>query len=204
MKRLFLALMLPEALGSALHQRVGEVLGWTGSVEARLADGPVRPVRPDGIHLTLHFLGRVRESQEGALVSALGDGLAGLRAPRTRLGRTGAFPARGRERVLWVGVREAEPGGLEGLRERVLGACDRAGLERGRGTAEAFVPHLTVARVRRGPGVTRLLVPDEFYALEFDAPWDPRELCLVESVPSSAAGVPPRYRVVERFPVGSG
>ena len=101
----------------------------------------VRWVRPEGLHLTLRFLGW---TDEGAL-SRIQERLAGpARAcppadvPLTALG---LFPERGAPRILWVGLALPDP--LHALQR----ACeDAARRERFEPEERAFTPHLTLGR----------------------------------------------------------
>ena len=205
-KRLFVALMLDPSLCELVHQSVRLALEPAAGGRRALEPGaphlaaPLRLVDPGGLHLTLAFLGEVGEARIPSLVEHLREGLHGLRAPSLALGATGSFPGRGHERVLWVGLVEQEAGGLAGVHGRVCSALAAGGFELE--GEQGFVPHLTVARVRRGPGEPRTLVPDLFYGLRFEQDWHPHRVCLVESVPSGVHGRPPRYEILAEFPVG--
>ena len=190
--RVFVALMLDEARATELSSRVVEALG--GPRRAREA---YRLPRADGLHLTLHFVGDVPRTALGSLWRGVCARLARLdvvRAPRLAFDGTGAFPARGSERVLWVGVRELEGSALRTLQRSVLRGLADAGhaiQERG-----AFRPHITVARPRERPPK----VPGTFYGLTPKhlglGEWRPEAVAWVESV--RGAG-PAEYRVLERF-----
>lgn len=102
---------------------------------------PDHPGAPE--HLTLRFLGEVDPARNDRLGSVLAP-VAARHAPFTlRLEGVGAFPRPERPRVVWVGVTA----GREPL--LALARDVRAALEpEVGGVAEAFVPHLTVLRVR--------------------------------------------------------
>ena len=185
--RLFVALMLGPELGAALATEVSVALG----AERRRFRLP----RPEGLHLTLAFLGEVSNEELDRLAPALGAALEGARAPELTLGGAGSFPGRGRERVLWMGVSPMPPGRgeLTDLHRRTGEALRAADLEPAR-SKERFRPHVTVARPRDRAGV-----PEAFYGLDLELPWCPRELALVESV---AVHGPRHYRPLLRFPLG--
>lgn len=185
--RLFVALMLGAEPGEEVAAAARAALGG----EAAAREG-FRLPRPDGLHLTLFFLGPVAGERVPGLRTALARGLDGAPAPRLRLARAGAFPRPGRERVLWVGVEDRGAGELGRLHARVLDAVEAAGFDAALDRARPFRPHVTVARPRRGS------VPASFYALEVDRVWEPREACLVESV---RADGPALYRPMARFPL---
>ena len=67
--------------------------------------GLVRWARPEGIHLTLKFLGDVEEQQLPEIERAL-RGACGVHAPfELSIGDLGCFPNPRRPRVVWVGVQ---------------------------------------------------------------------------------------------------
>jgi 2'-5' RNA ligase len=137
--RLFLAAELPVAVRQQLVEvrdaLAGALRGW-------------RWVRPEGIHLTLRFLGEVDEARELGARSAWRDAVASVPRFRVRLAGPGCFPGRGVARVLWVGIEETEPGdALATLAARIERAARTLGW---RAEARGFHPHLTLARRARG------------------------------------------------------
>jgi 2'-5' RNA ligase len=133
--RLFVALNLPDRTRHAL---------WDAISPLRDLDLPVSWVRPEGIHVTLKFLGEVEESRQGELTTALGAAAAGVRPLPLVLGGFGAFPAIARPRVLWVGI-EPEPA-LELLQHGVERQFAPLGFPT---EARTFHPHVTVGRARK-------------------------------------------------------
>jgi 2'-5' RNA ligase len=104
----------------------------------------VRWVRPQGIHLTLKFLGDVPKGQIETIAESLREACA-PHAPLTlSVEGMGCFPNPRRPRVVWVGV--AEPSGalsrLQRDVERALGPLGFPPEKRG------FSPHLTLGRVK--------------------------------------------------------
>src|SRR5207245_9314222 len=110
-----------------------------GQATAPLRDRrlPVKWVHPEGIHLSLKFLGDVADARESELATALGRAAAGTRALSLALGGFGVFPDFQRPRVVWVGVA-GEPA-LEVLQHRVEQELVLLGL---RIAAEQFRGHL--------------------------------------------------------------
>ena len=117
------------------------------AIAALRAEGiaALRPVRPEGVQLTLKFLGDVAPELAPSIGEALAD-VARLHAPFSlALGGTGFFPAgnAGRARALWAGVE----GDVDALRE-LQGDVDAALAGLGfAGERQAFRPHLTLARL---------------------------------------------------------
>jgi 2'-5' RNA ligase len=132
--RAFVALDLDPRLREAL-----------GELQQRLcpALGGIRLVRPDGIHLTLRFLGPIRPEQIQALAPRLAAAAGACPPLEARVGGASTFPERGSPRVLWLGV-ELPPQALELQR-----ACERAALDAGfEREPRPFRAHLTLGRWR--------------------------------------------------------
>ncbi len=135
--RLFVALELPPAVREAAAEIQGR-LKPTGA--------EVKWVRPESMHLTLKFLGEVRPDMVPALQEALEHACQGRRALELELSGCGAFPGRGRPRVVWLGVRGQveELADLAGAVEESLAGLGFAPERR------PFRAHLTLGRVRQG------------------------------------------------------
>ncbi len=142
--RLFVAVDLPtgwkDALGE-LQERMRR------AIETELSRSPpkVRWVRPEGIHLTLKFLGEVDPGRVGGIREALATAVPSPPALRLSLGGAGAFRDRRAPRVILATV-SGETERLEELAQRVDLAMNSAGFERER---RGFQPHLTLARMPR-------------------------------------------------------
>ena len=137
--RLFVAIDLPEAVRESLGRLQAEL---------RARDLPgLRWTRPEGIHLTLKFLGETPAASVPAIQDALARAVRGASQFQLALGAPGTFGNRRGPRVLWVDVGgDLEPlGRLQAAVERELTAAGIAPEER------AFSPHLTLARVPQPP-----------------------------------------------------
>lgn len=113
----------------------------------------LRPVRPEGIHLTLKFLGDVSEDRL-ALVSEKLVFVCSQHEPFClRLADTGVFPNMRSPRVLWIGI-EGDLDRLRTFHQHLNASLSELGFGRER---REFSPHLTVARIRDGtPAEDRL------------------------------------------------
>ena len=151
--------------------------------------------------MTLFFLGDVPTDRLAGLWSDVQAKLSGARAPVLCIAQAGAFPERGRERVLWLGVQEESEGRLEFLHQGTLAAVRRAGFDprrTGQGEHRPYHAHVTVGR----PRGRRTRVPAAFYDLAPRLPWTPTEVALLESV--RAASGPRVYEPRERLALGVG
>ena len=146
--RLFIALGLPHSFR--------EDVSFLG-----LSLPGARCVDSDQAHLTLRFLGELREDQAEDVVFAM-NGIRHAPVVLTPKG-VGCFPKRKAPRVLWVGI---EPNAeLSHLQRRLERALVLAGLPP---EGRKFHPHVTVARLGEAPS-GRVALWMEEHAL-FSAP----------------------------------
>jgi 2'-5' RNA ligase len=188
--RLFIAVAVPEAI----RDRVGEVVA-----AARAATRDARRVRwvgPDGLHLTLRFLGATPAGRVPGAAAGVAEAARSVGPFEVRLAGTGAFPGASAPRVLWLGV---DRGGPE------LAALARAldSALAGRGwpsDPRPFRAHLTLARCE-DPVVGRaaaMAVADA--AADVRAAWRADSLVLYES---HLGRGPARYAVVAEERLGT-
>ena len=145
--RAFIAIELPSEIRAALSQLQDNFKTGKGA--------SVKWVAPEGIHLTLKFLGNVDEAEIPALNKALSEAVRGVAHFYLELGEPGAFPNCQAPNIVWVGVG----GEMETLRtlhnniDHVLAPLGFPPEKR------AFSPHLTLGRVRdeTSPGERRRL-----------------------------------------------
>ncbi len=124
------------------HRSLGEL---QRRFKHECAEGAVRWVAPENIHLTLKFLGQVDAGKMPALLHAVSDACAGIAPFSLSIAGAGAFPNRQRPNVIWVGVAgEVERAAL--LAQRVDERCAELGFAR---DERPFLPHLTLGRVKR-------------------------------------------------------
>ncbi len=133
--RLFVACELPDEVRRALGSLQDGLRSHLGAA-ARL-----RWVRPEGIHVTLKFLGAVEASRVDELTGALSAAIEPFEL-NVRSESVGGFGG-ARLRVVWVGL-EGDVEGLAALAERIDVALEPRGFPRER---RPFAAHLTLARV---------------------------------------------------------
>ena len=132
---MFVAIELPGEVREALSRLQHEL--------QRHGLEKLRWVRPEGIHLTLKFLGATPVEKVPAIENALAVTLDGAEAHQLALGKLGTFGG-SRPRVLWVDLT-GHVDAIRRLQERVESAMNGLGFER---EARAWSPHVTLARVR--------------------------------------------------------
>lgn len=181
--RAFIAIDLPDSLHAALAE----------SQQAfRKTAGDASWTRPEGIHLTLKFLGEITDAQTRQVVEALGQ--LGPSTPfPVEVKGFGFFPTAERPRVFWAGV--VAPPALAELAGRIEGLLEKAGFAR---EDRPFSPHLTLARFkipRPQPALVAAAMTRSAASLgKFEA----SEFFLFESKLSSQGA---QYRKVMRFPL---
>jgi 2'-5' RNA ligase len=139
--RAFVALEISDEVRSALER-----------AQRGLARAPVKvkwvPAR--NLHVTMKFLGDIEPAQAEAVRAVLAEAAGGGPVPFVVEG-LGAFPPRGRPRVLWAGVSE----GSEAV--SAVQAALEAGLRPlGFEAERRFVPHVTLGRVKSPRGAETL------------------------------------------------
>lgn len=104
----------------------------------------LRWVRPEGIHLTLKFLGETPSDKLPAIREALAESAKGVPPHRLSLGSLGTFGNRRGPQVVWVDLK-GELAPLRQLQRQLEQGLEAAGFPREK---REFSPHLTLARVR--------------------------------------------------------
>ncbi len=143
MVRCFLAISLSESVKKRL-QALQQELAKTGA--------DVRWVRPEGIHLTLKFLGNVPEEKIEPITKAAQEVVAKFGPLRLRVKGLGAFPSGRKPRVIWAGL-EGDLKPLLRLQKELEDSLTKLGFEP---ESRPFVPHLTLGRVKSGRKMDKL------------------------------------------------
>jgi len=180
--RLFVALDLREEVRQAIRDLIARL--------KPLARG-ARWVRPEGMHVTLKFIGYVAEDRLEPIRSAL----AHVRSPQPvdlHFRGAGFFPNEKRPRVIWCGVEGSS--NLAPLAKDIERALEPLGIAP---ESRDFVPHLTLARFNapeKAPDLVRAVTDAQ--EQEFGAARE-TEFHLFESIlrPSGA-----EYRRLASYP----
>ena len=136
--RSFVAIELEEDIKRALDELQQALRG-------KGVEDQVRWVKPDGMHLTLKFLGNVPADRINELTLSLTRGSHRARQFRIGFRGLGCFPSLSRPNVIWVGV-EGETEELVALQEGIEEHLSLLGFPPEK---RGYAPHLTLGRVRR-------------------------------------------------------
>lgn len=134
--RSFIAIELPNELKLGLTQ-----------LETQLKSDKqpwVKWVNPEGIHLTLKFLGNIAVDRTGEITRAMEEAVHGISPFRLEVKGLGVFPNLRRVQVAWVGIN-GEIDKLTQLQKRIETNLTPLGFAP---ESRAFTPHLTLARLR--------------------------------------------------------
>jgi len=191
--RAFIAIPLPRPL-------LDELAALQRKLERQIPPRSVRWVRPEGIHLTLKFLGDTLTEKLPEIKRALAVVARHVPACAFTVEGLGCFPNPHRPRVVWVGVQEPA-GRLAALQDGIEEVLASLGYEpEGRG----FTPHLTLGRIHRRASRSDAaqvgeVVTGTTVGLLAEVPAD--RFVLIRSVlkPTGA-----EYTVLEEFPLHRG
>jgi len=174
MHRLFVAIRPPREIRDLLLRTMGGISG-------------ARWQTDDQLHLTIRFIGEVDRHRAGDVHAALG----GVRHPRfaVALNGIGAFDRRGLPDAVWAGVAPHEL--LKALHKKIDQAIARVGIEP---EQRAYLPHITLARLKRGSGPVGNLL-EQSGGLS-SAPFPIDHFALFESALTPEGAV---YSVIERY-----
>jgi len=171
--RLFVALDLTQEIREALREPIARLKPLSKSA---------RWTQPDGMHVTLKFIGHVEADKLDAIRAALATVCSDAPVEMHVRG-VGFFPDDRRPRVVWCGIEaSANLAPLAAEMERALEPLGIAREER------KFTPHLTLARLKDFHGVGKLVrAAEEMKSRDFGSVRD-TEFHLFESLtkPSGA------------------
>jgi 2'-5' RNA ligase len=180
--RAFIAIDLPEPVHAALAE---------AQKGFRSACRDARWARPEGIHLTLKFLGEISDAPAKQVVEALAQ-IGAFEPIAVEVKGFGFFPQAHRPRVFWAGV--AAPPALAELAARVERYMEKIGFAR---EDRAFAPHLTLARFQVPRPQPELEAAISARADSSLGKFEASEFFLFESKLSPQGA---HYRKVMRFP----
>jgi 2'-5' RNA ligase len=193
--RAFVALELPDPARAFCAEAIARARSALGA-DTRV----VRWVDPDGIHLTLKFLGSVPAAQVSEIVDRVAEAVASVPAFSVAVGGLGLFPNQRAPRVIWLALL-GNVTALGQCQERVEAATVPLGFAREK---RPFQPHLTLGRVREGAAPPQLAAIGR---LPIGWPANRSEPFLVPSISLMQSHLSPagaRYTRVAEFPLRQG
>jgi len=134
--RLFVACEVPDDVKRDISEVIESLRG--------RSQNAVRWIKPEGVHVTLKFLGEVPVKKLPAVKLAIQEAVVGHSPFELEFSNIGTFGGREGLRIMWVGVA-GDVLRLEALVRAVNAALAVVGFEPER---RPFRPHLTLGRVR--------------------------------------------------------
>ena len=186
--RLFVACEVPDDVKESIGGVIDELRRRSGSA--------VRWIRPEGVHVTLKFLGEVPVRKLPAVKLAIQEAVVGHSPFELEFSNIGTFGGREGLRIMWVGIA-GDVLRLEALVRAVNAALAVVGFEPER---RPFRPHLTLGRVRDEiPTRQRAQIEVDVGKLEVpDTSWRTAHVSLMRSR-LTAQGA--SYEVIATFPL---
>ncbi len=120
--------------------------------ELKKSGADVRWVKPDGLHLTLKFLGTIFSSKTGEIKEVLQGIAKETTSFQIALSKIGAFPKIDYPRVIWIGAEEEE-NRISEIKDKLEKRLERIGFHK---ESRLYQPHLTLGRVKSSKNKTEL------------------------------------------------
>ncbi len=133
--RTFIAIKVPEVIKDGILRLQDSLRNFP--------DQKVAWTKSEGIHLTLKFLGDVKDSEIDNIAEILEISIAEQESFTINTCRTGAFPNTSKPRILWLGVDGGE--NLHKLKNNIETGLSKSGFL---SEVKRFNPHLTIGRVK--------------------------------------------------------
>ncbi|PKN01149.1 MAG: RNA 2',3'-cyclic phosphodiesterase [Elusimicrobia bacterium HGW-Elusimicrobia-1] len=137
--RIFTAIEIPPDIRDEIF-RAASPLGAAGGISV---------IRRDNLHITIKFISETDEDGLKRIKLAAGN-VANRRAKTLKISGFGCFPTDGPPRIVWAGITQGDDFIAAAARQLDMALSQKAHV-----TSGAFVPHITVARIRNGPGGQR-------------------------------------------------
>ena len=166
--RTFFAVELSDAITTGVRRIQQELQGNAAGV---------RWVRPEGIHLTLRFLGGVAPERIEGIVDQAEQRVQALSPFTIGIRGCGGFPTAKNPRVIWIGVHDPS-GALKALQAKVEAGMVKVGFLK---EERAYTPHLTLGRMHPGKGQGMIAQALEAVRESDLGQMEVREICLFRS-----------------------
>ena len=145
--RVFIAIDISDGIRKSLSKLQNELRG-----KADVHKGDVKWVEPEAIHLTLKFLGEIKDEQAVDVCNITRDAAGRHRSFELEVGQVGHFGGAS-ARVLWVGAGQDCNDLLE-LQQDLEEQLDLAGWPK---EGRKFSAHLTLCRIRNSSAGSKLV-----------------------------------------------
>lgn len=134
--RTFIAVEIPKDIQKAIGDYVDSIMG---------SFKDIKWVSPGNLHLTIKFLGEVKESDLKNLNDCVEKAASDFSPFIMALSNIGFFPSSKNTKVIWIGA-DGGADNLLDLFQELENFLENLGFDR---EARAFSPHLTIGRVKK-------------------------------------------------------
>ena len=110
-------------------------------------------VETQNLHVTLKFIGEVKEQAVKNIIKALEPALAGTMSFTVAVNGVKTFPSSQEAKVIWAGIEKGN-GAIKEIFVKCEESLYKAGFKK---EEKEFIPHITMARVKVPQDVTKML-----------------------------------------------
>lgn len=135
--RLFIAADLTQEI----LQKIDKIIAY---FQTQSPPGAIKWVNAHNQHLTIKYIGELKEEKLPRVKALMREALQGYIAPTISVAKLGMFPNPVQPRVIWVGIQSNED--LGKIHQSLDLALVDTGVPR---ESRGFHPHLTLGRIRR-------------------------------------------------------
>lgn len=187
--RTFIAIDFPDDI----LEKIAKIISF---LRSQTPEKALKWVDKDNLHMTLKFIGEIREDSLPDIQSLMTRALQGHDFFKISIGRLGMYPNHNNPRVVWLGITAEET--LFTIQRKLDLTLQDAGIP---SEKRAYSPHLTIARLRRDmdPTATRL-IGETLSQFKVDSPGSVlvRQILLYQSQLTSSG---PIYSPLLTFPL---
>jgi len=142
-KRIFIAVNLPEKIREELEETEKNIQSLFPESEGR---GVVKWVKKENLHITLLFIGSVREKEIGRIEEIL-EGITKKKQPFRLSGGTIGYGPENKfpPRLIWLSLKESPD--LSGIAKEIREKIEKTGIAGGTNNRQKFLPHITLGRI---------------------------------------------------------
>ena len=166
--RSFIAIELPLLIKSSIEEIQHKLKSSTADV---------RWVRPEGIHLTLKFLGNIEEERISEISDLVTQCASDISSFPLTVRTLGAFPNEKNPKVIWVSADD-DSCSLSKLHQALENRLSHIGFKVEK---RAFSPHLTLGRLKSPKGKRELITTLADHKQSECGTFEAQEVCLFKS-----------------------
>ncbi|MGC9048828.1 MAG: RNA 2',3'-cyclic phosphodiesterase [Patescibacteria group bacterium] len=182
--RSFIAINLPQEIKDYLSEIISEL-------KRKNQGSDIKWVNPEGLHLTLHFLGYLDEQKLEKVKEIISQSLEENPSVEVRLENFNGFPNLNQPRVLFVSCQEIGDRVVQSIQDKIGRQLEKIGVEIDK---RPWQMHITLARLKMPKQIRIGQLTDEIRKLRFKV----KSIDLMKSELSQEGA---KYSIIEKFPL---